>query len=95
MACVREDAAHPFIRGKKMSQQDEARNALRDAGLNLDEDTIARLARGEEVELSATSAVSSAADAADCCGDGWIGFGHKPRFCIKIANPPKFKICWG
>jgi hypothetical protein len=79
-----------------MSQQDEARNAIREAGLNLDEDTIARLARGEEVELSAASATSNAAaDAEDCCGDGWIGIGHKPRFCFKIGNPPKFKICWG
>ena len=84
-----------------MSQREEYRRALQDARLNVDSDTMDRLAAGEEVDLSAvgTSAdalsAAASADAADCCGSGWIGFGHKPRFCVKIGNPPKVKICWG
>jgi hypothetical protein len=79
-----------------MSQADEARRAIQEAGLNLDQDTLDRLARGEEVELSAESApANAAADVADCCGAGWIGIGHNPRWCIKPGFPPKIKICWG
>jgi hypothetical protein len=70
-----------------MAHVDDVRRALADARLDLDEETIERLAREEEVELRA--------DASDCCPDGWVGIGHKPRWCIKIGNPPKFKLCWG
>lgn len=79
-----------------MSQQDEARRAVQEAGLNLDQDSLDRLARGEEVELSTEAAPEgTAADAAECCPSGWIGIGHKPRFCIKPSIPPRIKICWG
>jgi hypothetical protein len=80
-----------------MPQSDDVRRAVRDAGLNLDEDALDRLARGEEVELStgASDAEAASADAAECCPAGWIGIGHNPRWCIKPGIPPKVKICWG
>jgi len=87
-----------------MRHPDEVRRAIQDAKLNLDDDAVERLSRGEEVELTGDSAASAdsafaraaaGADEGDCCGAGWIGVGHRPRFCFKVASPPKFKICWG
>jgi hypothetical protein len=76
-----------FMMEAAMAREDEARTALENAGLNLDSETLDRLIAGEEVELSPT--------ADDCCPDGWIGIGHKPRWCFKIGLDPRFKICWG
>jgi hypothetical protein len=70
-----------------MARLDEVRQGLEAAGINLDDDATQRLAAGEEVEI--------AAEAGDCCPAGWIGIGHRPRFCIKPEVPPKLKVCWG
>lgn len=67
------------------------RSASEVLNLSLTEEQIQRLVAGEEIELT-----DGAFEAAECCPDGWIGIGHKPRFCIKpFPPPPKVQICWG
>lgn len=57
--------------------------------LGLSAKQIKTLVDGGTIELAGAEA------GADCCPEGWVGIGHKPRFCIKIEKPPKIQICWG
>lgn len=74
-----------------MATLDEIRQSARDLGLDFTNEQLERLATGEEVEW--TPQAEALAD--DCCPEGYIGIGHKPRFCIKPEWPPKLSICWG
>lgn len=65
-------------------------------GLNLTDRQIERLARGEVLQLDEAPKVQAEkAKGEDCCGDGYVGFGHHPRWCVQVSWPPSIKVCWG
>jgi hypothetical protein len=74
-----------------MSTQDDLRKSADQIGLSLTDDQLAKLAKGESVELDPATAMkrgpvagfkAGAADPCDC-GEGFISIGHKPKWCIK------------